>query len=95
MLASKAGVIERAVARVRETYIGHEAGFLTDYDCQDICVLNFQRACEAAIDMANRVVKLRRLGFPEDSKESFRPSFPQVLSNLGHRGHLGADGRLS
>jgi uncharacterized protein YutE (UPF0331/DUF86 family) len=71
VVASKAEVIERSVGRVRDTYGGREAVFLTDYDVQDICVLNLQRACEAAIDMANRVIRLRRLRYPKDSKDSF------------------------
>lgn len=71
VLLSKAETIERCIKRVRETYAGHEDDFTTNYDVQDICVLNLQRACESAIDMANRMIKLRRLGYPKESKDSF------------------------
>lgn len=71
VLLSKAESVERCIRRVRETYIGHEREFETDYDRQDIIVLNLQRACESAIDMANRMIKLQRLRYPKDSKDSF------------------------
>ncbi|MFO1037632.1 MAG: DUF86 domain-containing protein [Geminicoccaceae bacterium] len=71
VLISKAESIERCLERVRSTYIGHEADFAESYDLQDIIVLNLQRACEAAIDMANRMIRLRRLRYPRESKESF------------------------
>jgi uncharacterized protein YutE (UPF0331/DUF86 family) len=33
--------------------------------------LNLQRACEAAIDLANYISKLKRLGIPQSSRDSF------------------------
>lgn len=72
VLLSKAESIERCVARVRTTYAGNEVSFEENFDVQDVIVLNLQRTCEAAIDMANRAIKLRRLRYPKDSKESFR-----------------------
>ncbi len=33
--------------------------------------MNLQRACELAIDMANHVIKVKKLGLPQDSRESF------------------------
>lgn len=72
MLLSKAESIERCVARVRDTYVGNEAAFEQDFNVQDVVVLNLQRGCEAAIDMANRMLKLRRLRYPKESGDSFR-----------------------
>ena len=72
VLLSKAESIERCVARERSVYLGREAEFLDDYDLQDIAVLNILRACEQCIDMANRLVALRRLRYPKDSKDSFK-----------------------
>jgi uncharacterized protein YutE (UPF0331/DUF86 family) len=71
VLLSKAESIERCIRRVREEYVGHEDEFEVDWTRQDAIILNLQRACEAAIDMANRMIKLRRLGYPKESKESF------------------------
>jgi uncharacterized protein YutE (UPF0331/DUF86 family) len=46
--------------------------FDTDIDLQDIVVLNPQRACQAAIDLALRIGRLRRLAFPSDTAEISR-----------------------
>ena len=45
--------------------------FELNFTRQDAILLNLQRACEACIDMANRMIKLRRLGYPKESKDSF------------------------
>jgi uncharacterized protein YutE (UPF0331/DUF86 family) len=71
VLLSKAESIERCVRRVREEYVGHEVELETNYTRQDAIVLNLQRACEQAIDMANRMIRLRRLGYPKESRDSF------------------------
>lgn len=78
VLIKKATSIARCLKRVREEYVGHEDGFEKDFTRQDAIVLNLQRACEAAIDMANRLIRLLRLRVPEDSKDSFR-----VLAEAG------------
>ena len=33
--------------------------------------MNVQRACELAIDMANHLIRVRKLGVPQSSRESF------------------------
>ena len=71
MLWSKRETIERCIRRAREEYVGHEDEFGTNLTRQDAAILNLQRACEACIDMANRMIKLRRLGYPKESKDSF------------------------
>lgn len=38
---------------------------------QDAVSMNVQRACELAIDMAHHVIKVKKLGLPQDSRESF------------------------
>lgn len=38
---------------------------------QDAIILNLQRACEAAIDLAMYVVNQRRLGTPQESRDAF------------------------
>lgn len=42
-----------------------------DYDKQDITVLNLQRACELVLDMANHTIRIKKLGWPRESAESF------------------------
>jgi uncharacterized protein YutE (UPF0331/DUF86 family) len=71
VLLSRADTIERCVRRAREEYVGHKHEFEDNFTRQDAILLNLQRACEACIGMANRMIKLRRLGYPKESKDSF------------------------
>ncbi len=71
VLLNKVEIIERCLGRIDEEYCGHEGELETDYTRQDSIILNLQRACEAAIDAAMHVVRLRRLGIPQDSREAF------------------------
>jgi len=71
VLARKAKVIERCIARTREEYALAEGLFLTNYSRQDAAILNIQRACEAALDMAQRVVSQQKWGVAETSKDLF------------------------
>ena len=70
VIAAKAAIIERCVARVRQEYAATHS-FRTDLTHQDAALLNLQRACEATIDMAQRVVRLRNLGLPQTARENF------------------------
>jgi uncharacterized protein YutE (UPF0331/DUF86 family) len=71
VILNKAEMIERALARVENTYAAHHATLEHNIDAQDIIVLNLQRACEAAIDLTMHVVRLKALGLPKDSREGF------------------------
>jgi len=64
--------IERCIAQI-EKYYRTNTGlpFEEDYLKQDAIAMNLQRACELAIDMANHVIKSKKLGLPQDSKDSF------------------------
>lgn len=71
VLLNKAAIIERCLKRVRDEYEGHENELETSQTRQDAIVLNLQRACEAAIDLAMHMVRIRRLGLPQESREAF------------------------
>ena len=68
---NKAAIIERCVARVREEHAGEDANLYEDITRQDSIILNIQRACEAAIDLAMHIVKKERLGVPQESRDAF------------------------
>lgn len=70
VLTKKAMIVERCVARAREEYAATDH-FKTDYSRQDAAVLNIQRACDAAIDMALRIIRNRQLGAPMANAEAF------------------------
>ncbi len=63
--------IQRFVRRAREVYQADPEGFATSNLRQDAALLSVLRACEAAIDLANHVVRVRKLGIPVFSADSF------------------------
>ncbi len=71
IILNKVGSIERCLQRISEDYTGHEDKFLEDQMRQDAIILNLQRACELSIDMANHLVKIKKIGVPKDSRSSF------------------------
>lgn len=71
VLLNKAAAIERALRRVREEHAGDDARLLLDQTRQDAIILNLQRASESSIDAAMHLVRLHRLGLPQESREAF------------------------
>lgn len=79
VLLNKAAAIERAVARAREEYAGDDANLLQNQTRQDAIILNLQRACESSIDAAMHLVRIHRLGVPQETREAF-----DLLERAGH-----------
>ncbi|MFZ4507430.1 MAG: type VII toxin-antitoxin system HepT family RNase toxin [Fimbriimonas sp.] len=72
VVIAKKTSLERCISQARAYYkLPSELPFAEDYLRQDAISANIQRACELAIDIANVVIKLRRLGVPQSSRESF------------------------
>lgn len=71
ILINKASVIERCLQRIREEFGGDEKNLKNDFTKQDSIVLNLERACEACIDIAMHIVRIRKLGVPQESREAF------------------------
>ena len=71
VLINKASIIERCLVRIEQEYRGHETELETNFTRQDSIVLNLQRACEASIDAAMHLVRDKRLGVPQESREAF------------------------
>lgn len=67
---NKIETIERCINRINEVYDKNPEN-LNDYTKQDSIILNIQRACEAAIDLAMHIVSEKRLGVPQNSRDSF------------------------
>ncbi|HWI20116.1 MAG TPA: DUF86 domain-containing protein [Vicinamibacterales bacterium] len=79
VLLNKAAAIERAVGRAREEYAGDDANLLQNQTRQDAIILNLQRACESSIDAAMHLVRVHRLGVPQETREAF-----DLLERSGH-----------
>jgi uncharacterized protein YutE (UPF0331/DUF86 family) len=71
IVINKVQSIQRCVERAREEYNADPAGFGTNFTRQDAAVLNVLRACEQAIDVANHIIKTRKMGIPASSAQSF------------------------
>ena len=71
ILINKAAIIERCVARAREEYQHDPSSFAKNYTRQDAAILNVQRACEAALDMGQHLIRRERLGVPQSARDVF------------------------
>jgi uncharacterized protein YutE (UPF0331/DUF86 family) len=71
VVINKAASIERAVARAREEYYRDPASFSLDFTRQDAAILNIQRACEAALDLGQHLIRRDRLGVPQSARDVF------------------------
>jgi len=71
VLINKAAVIERCVARAREEFAADPEGFAQSYTRQDAAILNIQRACEAALDMGQHLIRREKLGLPQSARDVF------------------------
>ena len=73
IILNKKESIERCIKQIRSYYdLPSEIPFAEDHLRQDAIAVNLQRACEQCIDLANHVIRIKRLGLPKESRDSFR-----------------------
>lgn len=82
VVIEKGETIDRAVKRAREE-LSAASDFFTDFTRQDAAVVNIQRACEAAIDIGNRLLLIRHLGHAAENKA--------IFEKLQHAGLIDAE----
>lgn len=64
--------IERCIAQIDAYYaLPGEVPFEEDYLRQDAICMNLQRLCELAIDIATHMIKTKKLGLPQDTRDAF------------------------
>jgi uncharacterized protein YutE (UPF0331/DUF86 family) len=78
VVVNKAATIERCVARAREEYAAAGTSLATDFTRQDAAVLNIQRACEAALDIGQHLIRQMKLGVPQSARHVF-----ELLAHAG------------
>jgi len=83
VLLNKLATIERCLQRINEEYVGHEDELEDNFTRQDSIILNLQRACEASIDAAMHVVRVRKLGVPQKSRDAFVMLFDAGVLDKG------------
>lgn len=71
VLINKAATIERCVARARQEYASDPVTFAANFTRQDAAILNIQRACEAALDMGQHLIRREKLGIPQSARDVF------------------------
>lgn len=90
ILVNKATTIESCLARIRAVYGEDTKHFSSDVTRQESVILNLQRSCVAALDMANRCAHLHHLGTPQSSRDSFQLLFQAGWINETTNQHLQA-----
>ena len=68
---NKAASLERCVKRIRQVNASDDKNLYDNLTAQESILLNLQRPCEVSIDLAMHVIRKRRLGVPQDSREAF------------------------
>lgn len=68
ILINKSATISRCIKRIREDY---QDDFKVNFTKQDSVILNIERACQAAIDIGNRLVRIKNLGLPQSNRDTF------------------------
>ncbi|MDP2984371.1 MAG: DUF86 domain-containing protein [Candidatus Latescibacter sp.] len=83
--------IERCIKQIN-TYYALDTGlpFNKDYLKQDAIALNLQRVCELTIDIANYLIKSKKLGLPQESRDSFALLEQAGLIQIGQMNMLQA-----
>ncbi len=71
VLLNKANIIERCLQRIEDEYNDNPANLHDNLTRQDSIILNLQRACQAAIDLAMHLVREHELGVPQKSRDAF------------------------
>lgn len=71
VLTTKAAIIRRCVLRAREEYEKAPSTFATEITRQDAAILNILRACAAALDMGQHLIRRERLGVPQSARDVF------------------------
>ncbi|MHC4874102.1 MAG: type VII toxin-antitoxin system HepT family RNase toxin [Planctomycetota bacterium] len=69
VLLNKSAVIERCIKRIKHEY--SLCPRLDNFTNVDAMTLNIERACQAAIDMANHLTASEHLGIPQSSANAF------------------------
>ncbi|MCL6272230.1 DUF86 domain-containing protein [Sansalvadorimonas sp. 2012CJ34-2] len=87
VLLNKVAIINRCLDRIREEYKGFEDQLATNFTKQDSIILNIQRACQATIDIGNRILALQKASAPQESREIFEELQNRKLISpeLSHR----------
>jgi uncharacterized protein YutE (UPF0331/DUF86 family) len=78
VILNKTQIIQRCLRRIKEEYQDNPI-HLSHQTKQDSIILNLERACEAAIDLAMHLVSEKKLGIPQTSRDGFEMLFQNQI----------------
>lgn len=70
ILYNKTETLKRCIKRIHEEY-GNDPKNLENFTRQDAIMMNIQRYCEACIDIASHIIREKKLGVPQSSRDAF------------------------
>lgn len=68
VILNKSASIEKCIKRIKEEY---DDKFETNITKQEAIILNLERACQTCIDRASHVIRKKKLGIPQRTREVF------------------------
>jgi uncharacterized protein YutE (UPF0331/DUF86 family) len=68
---NKVSLIERCLIRIKAEYSKTTSDFSSDFARQDSVILNIERAIQACLDIGTHIIRIRKLGVPQTSREIF------------------------
>ena len=71
IIINKSEIIKRCFDRINEEYVSNPKN-LNNYTKQDSIILNIQRMCEACLDIAMHIIRVKQFEIPQVSKEGFQ-----------------------
>jgi len=86
VILNKSAIIERCINRIKSEYFDKSSDFLKDFTRQDSVILNIERAIQACIDIGTHIVRVKKLGIPQSSRDVFQKLsdeeiIPGILAN--------------
>ena len=82
IILNKIQTIDRCIARIDEEF-DDESKFRKNYTKQDSVILNLERASQASIDLATHIIKIKKLGIPNSSREQINLRMSATTSTYG------------
>lgn len=71
VIINKIQTIQKCMARINEECAAGVDLLKDEYTKQDAVVLNLERLAQASIDIASHIIRVKRLGVPQTTRECF------------------------
>lgn len=72
IILNKYETIHKCLKRINEDYTVEPDTFLKNHTRQDAVILNLERASQASIDIAAHLVRVKKIGVPQATRELFK-----------------------